>query len=341
MATHVVQSWNELTDRLYADSWRAPLGRFRSKYAFRGMQDAAADLSTSLSRLGGPYARQENHLLRNFRKYAHRDAVPGDSTWNWLSLAQHHGLPTRLLDWSFSPFVALHFATHDFENFDTDGVVWCVDYVSANKMLPARLRKLLRREQADVFTAELLERDAQSLQALDRLAPKKPFVLFLEPPSLDDRIVNQFALFSMISSPTAQMDDWIRAHKPFAQKIVIPAKMKWEVRDKLDQANITERVLFPGLDGLSRVLKRYYSPRKVASRQGSRPVPGPVGLRPVGLRPLGLRPEDGPALPNTESRPARAAASSAHGGNGTSRSPAAGRKAGRKSSRSGRTARDT
>jgi FRG domain len=262
MPNHRVKTWNALAERLYAGSWQPALGRFRSKFAFRGMQNAAATMTTTLSRLGGPFARHEGHLLRNFRKYAHRDEVPGDSIWNWLSLAQHHGLPTRLLDWTFSPYVALHFATHDFERFDTDGVVWCVDYVAAHKLLPQKLRKVLRDEQADVFIPEVLERVAPNLPQFDRLAGRgKPFVLFLEPPSLDDRIVNQFALFSMMSSPAAQMDEWLKDHAGLAHKIVIPASLKWEIRDKLDQANITERVLFPGLDGLSRWLKRYYSPR--------------------------------------------------------------------------------
>ena len=338
VATYVAQSWNDLADRLYAESWQAPLGRFRSKFAFRGMQDAAADLSTSLSRLGGPYARQENHLLRNFRKYAHRDAVPGDSTWNWLSLAQHHGLPTRLLDWSFSPFVALHFATHDFERFDRDGVVWCVDYIAAHKMLPARLRKLLRSEQADVFTAEMLEREAETLPALDRLAPRRPFVLFLEPPSLDERIVNQYALFSLMSSPTAQMDRWIAAHPKLSTKIVIPSKLKWEVRDKLDQANITERVLFPGLDGLSRVLKRYYSPRNVAARKRGSNDDIDQGQEPD---PEDARGGDGGRGRRAVKPSRRAGASSAHDGNGTFRSVGGGRKRRRPPTRSGRAARGT
>ncbi|MDY0039778.1 MAG: hypothetical protein RBS57_05655 [Desulforhabdus sp.] len=86
-------------------------------------------------------------------------------------------------------------------------------------------------------------------------------IIFFEPPSIDDRIVNQFALFPVISDPTAILDDWLSDRPDIWRKIVIPAELKWEIRDKLDQANITERVLFPGLDGLSRWLKRHYSPK--------------------------------------------------------------------------------
>jgi hypothetical protein len=78
---------------------------------------------------------------------------------------------------------------------------------------------------------------------------------------LDDRIVNQYALFSMMSNPATDLDQWLTDHPELYRRIIIPHSLKWEVRDKLDQANITERVLFPGLDGLSRWLKRHYSPR--------------------------------------------------------------------------------
>ena len=272
-----VSSWTELTERLYDQSWKPSLGRFRSNFAFRGMTSADDDLATSLRRLGGSFISHEGHLLRNFRKYAHGNAAQGDSVWNWLALAQHHGLPTRLLDWTFSPFVALHFATAQFERFDVDGVVWCVDYVKAHAMLPSPLRDVLTEEQADVFTTEMLDRAAPGLPELDALSGNGAareggagaggdrggaFVVFLDPPSLDERIVNQFALISLMSDPEADMEDWLARHPDLYRRLIIPAELKWEVRDKLDQANVTERVLFPGLEGLSRWLKRYYSPRR-------------------------------------------------------------------------------
>lgn len=256
-----VGSWNELNEAIYHGSWQESLGRFRSSSAFRGMPGPDWDLRTTLMRLGGPYDKQEGHLLRNFRKYASRNAVQADSAWNWLALAQHHGLPSRLLDWTYSPYVALHFATADLEDFGHDGILWCVDYVKTNALLPKALRDILAEEGSDVFTAEMLSRAADSLSRFDQLAAGR-FVVFWEPPSLDDRIVNQFALFSLMSSPTARLDEWLGEHRDCYRRIVIPASLKWEIRDKLDQANITERVLFPGLDGLSRWLKRYYSPRQ-------------------------------------------------------------------------------
>ena len=256
-----VGTWSELHEELFAGSWQAELGRFRSNLAFRGRGDAEQGLATSLFRLGGDRRALENQLLRNFRKYARRGDVPFDSVWNWLALAQHHGLPTRLLDWTYSPYVALHFASVDLQRYEHDGVVWCVDYVRAHELAPEPLRAALAAEGANVFTADMLDRVAGGIAELEALA-EAPFALFLEPPSLDERIVNQYALFSLLSDATVTLDEWLADRPELARRIVVPAELKWEVRDKLDQANVTERVLFPGLDGLSAWLKRYYLPRK-------------------------------------------------------------------------------
>jgi hypothetical protein len=253
-------SWLELHELLFADSWNTQLSLHRSNFAYRGHSDASVGLSTSLVRLGGDPCELEGQLMRNFRKYAASNAVPRDTPWDWLALGQHHGLPTRLLDWTFSPYVALHFVTQSQRGFDRDGVVWAIDYVRAHELLPQRLCDLLRDEGANVFTTELLTIAAPELHDLEGLADED-FVLFVEPPSFDARIVNQYALFSLLSRPDADLDAWLEAHPELVRRIVVPAELKAEARDKLDQANLTERVLFPGLDGLSRWLTRYYAPR--------------------------------------------------------------------------------
>jgi hypothetical protein len=275
-------TWAGLLEALFAEDWDPGIRRYRSSFAYRGMVDASWHLETSLIRLGGSYVQLEKHLLRNFRKYADRDVVQRDSFWHWLAVAQHHGLPTRLLDWTYSPLVALHFATEDLAYKDKPGIVWCVRITDAQKMLPAPLKPALEREGSHVFTVDMLSRFEEpsvavpaptssvpeptiartrlrDLDDFDNLADE-PFAMFMEPPSIDDRIVNQFALFSVISSPTILMDEWLADQPAIYRRVIVPASLKWQVRDRLDQANITERVILPGLDGLSRWLKRHYSP---------------------------------------------------------------------------------
>jgi hypothetical protein len=256
-----VKNWTELQEALFAESWNESIGRFRSRLAFRGVPDESHDLSTSLNRDQGSFSDHERGLLRAFRKYARGHfAPPCETVWDWLALAQHHGLPTRLLDWTFSPYVALHFITENPDFYPVDGAVWCVDYHETNRLLPEPLQAQLRSEGADVFTADMLAEGAGDLASFDRLA-QHPFVLFLEPPSLDARIVNQFALFSVMNGPQLRLDTFLEKQERGVSRLIIPAALKWEVRDKLDQINVTERVLMPGLDGLCRWLRRYYSPR--------------------------------------------------------------------------------
>jgi hypothetical protein len=262
------RSWTDILDALYAESWNQSLHRFRSPFAFRGLSCASHKLSSSLVRLAGEAdtRRLELALLRNFRKYAATEGQHADSIWDWLALGQHRGLPTRLLDWTYSPLVALHFATDTPDDYDRDSVVWCVNFVEANKRLPQRLRRIMTREGSETLTVDMLSvfKELRDFDALSRT----PFLVFLEPPAIDRRILNQFALFSLMSSPTAQIDAWLEAHPELCRRVVIPAALKWEIRDKLDQANVNERILFPDLDGLSRWLTRYYMPAASSSRLG-------------------------------------------------------------------------
>jgi hypothetical protein len=263
MAGHRVSSWIELQERLYADSWQQAIGRHRSRFVFRGVSDNDDSLTTSLYRMAHGRAEIiEPHLLRSFQKYARGgvQSLASESIWNWLSLGQHHGLPTRLLDWTYSPLVALHFVTADLTHYDRDGAVWCVDFAATNALLPDGLQAVLSRESTGLFTAEMLDEVAGSLTAFDGLS-SEPFAVFIEPPSFDDRIINQFALFCLMNGSNYRLDDWLADRPKLHSRLIIPRELKWEIRDKLDQANISERVLFPGLDGLSDWLRRYYTQR--------------------------------------------------------------------------------
>ena len=256
-----VKTWTDLLTALY-DIRKGKHDRYRSDFVYRGVANKEWGLETSLRRLGPAYQDVEGPMLRSFAKYAKPGEIPSTSLWLKLAVAQHHGLPTRVMDWSVSPKVAAHFATYEEEHFDKDGAIWCVDVVRARELLPQPLRDILTKESAWLFSVEMLDAAIASLEEFDSMSKAGEFIVFFEPPSLDDRIINQAAIMSVL--PGAQLDlrQFLtrRANRGIFYRIVIPKKLKWELRDKLDQNNVTERMLFPGLDGLSRWLKRYYGP---------------------------------------------------------------------------------
>jgi FRG domain-containing protein len=259
-----VGSWRELDEAIVDSSWCRHPERVHSTIVWRGLARSSYTNMSSLARLSDDYPQLERHLIRNFRKYAHREA-PGPAMWDWLALAQHHGLPTRLLDWTFSPLVALHFATATWP--DDEAVLLGVDCEGAHELLPGRLRERYEREGSLVFTTQMLAEFAPHLESFDALSEDGPFVAFFEPPSLDERIVNQAAVLSAISDAKCHMEDWMEEHPPLWRAWRIPSDVKAEVRDRLDQSHINERVLLPGLDGLAAWLRRYYSPRRAPTEE--------------------------------------------------------------------------
>ena len=283
----VAEDWGELQRLLYRNSWNEGLGRHRSPYVFRGTTDTDHELRTALQRFVGDSGKWdlEVHLLRTFRQYARQEIAQPESPFHLMALAQHHGLPTRLLDWTHSPAVAAYFATGG--SPDADGVVWAVDYEAAHDQLPDHFREFLAELGTNMYNAAMLYdlmtqvierstdedheiKERRTLPMLDVRDVIEEFssrqgddyVVFFQPPSIDRRIVNQAALFSTMANPRTSLDEWLERHPELYWKIVIPAERKREFRDKLDQANTNHRTLFPGLDGIATWLREYYSPRE-------------------------------------------------------------------------------
>lgn len=157
----------------------------------------------------------------------------------------------------------LHFATVELDKYDNDGAVWKVNYSQVHNLLQKQQTKSLDTLGARIFTIDALAESIKDLDELDsRRAPNYVVAIFFEPPAVDDRIVNQFAYFSMLSDPFLAINDWFEMphveREVEVTKIIIPKELKWEIRDKLDQSNNNERVLVTGLDGLCAWLKRHY-----------------------------------------------------------------------------------
>ena len=257
-----ISTTEELMPLLSEQEYRPELGRNRSTYLYRGMPNTSYKMETSLSRCCKHLQKRlEPAILNNFLKYAVRqDPTVTQSVWLQMITGQHNGLPTRLLDWTHSALVALHFAmTEDnLEEMDAhDCMVWRIDGNEQISHLPEKYRLAVGREQTTLFSVEMLSRQAESLDQYDEDMGDHSMVI-IEPPSTNNRIIMQYSFFSVTPMGMKDIEKFLDDHTKNTVKYVIDRKLRWRVRDMLDSLNISERLLYPGLDGLSKWVARHY-----------------------------------------------------------------------------------
>jgi hypothetical protein len=254
-----IHSLGELIDSVTPDKPDPITGRRRDAGVYRGVPDVESALLTSLDRLGGgtPHSKAEleSHILRNFIRYS-RPFLGRDTAndWEHLVSAQHHGAPTRLLDWTYSPLVAAFFATRPGK--ECDRVIWRFEWQPVHEKFKLPPRSLMPSELGEMF-----ERGAHfSPWELFDARGDHTFAALIEPPSLDTRLVTQSAVFTLSSDKSAPLDQFLARHKleQTLTKFVIAAKDVARLRDQLDLVGIDERRLFPDLDGVAAALRRYY-----------------------------------------------------------------------------------
>jgi hypothetical protein len=238
-------------------------GRRRDSGVYRGAADASWPLLTSLDTLGGVApahgkAALEEHILRNFIRYSRPFfQAPPVNDWEVLIAAQHHGLPTRLLDWTYSPMVAAHFATVEGAP-EADRAVWRLDWKAVHQFFQLPSRALLIQDLEGIFGQD---RAFTPWTLFGSRARERQFACMIEPPSLDARIASQAATFTLCSDNRQPFDAFLEGHglRSALTRFVIPAKEVSRLRDQLDLVSVDERRLFPDLDGLAAYLRRYYS----------------------------------------------------------------------------------
>ena len=193
----------------------------------------------------------EFKALENFQRRAHlfhetsliRDK---DTILEWWTLMQHYGAPTRVLDWTISPYVALYYAVS--EEYDTDGAIWFLGVWDLIKKMKELYGKEYNPSKEDY---EKIARDPNA----------QPIMHIYSRDKLTDRMINQQGLFTFchnvledhaysIGNVLSKFED----RSNWLLKVVIPKEHKIQFLAKLHAMNITGASLFPGADGIGRYL---------------------------------------------------------------------------------------
>ncbi len=266
ITTVYINTIGEVMDLISDQTRNAEINRLRSGYYYRGQPDVNYRMVTSLWRNCGKRQHElEPSILRYFTKYASiEDPTLKESVWKQMIVGQHYGLPTRLLDWTRSPLVALHFAVNEInlKKMDRrDCVVWRMTMSDMHRNLPEKYARALREAKTSTFSVELLTSVVDSLRQYDEDMGENTLVN-IEPPSISQRIINQYSFFSVIPSGITDIETFLDTHTEETVRYVISRDIRWDIRDLLDQMNVNERIIYPGLDGLSKWITRHYFVRE-------------------------------------------------------------------------------
>lgn len=219
----------------------------------------------------------EREVLETFRNHlityvSHRPT----SDWELLSLAQHHGLPTRFIDWTTNPLVALYFSLR--EKQEANSVkVYVLNYKPKTYFdFVQESRKIAPKPDAATVKASPVETDpydvdgseADSHETTDKAknGDAKPIpspfdiidhVIFT-PPHVSDRIKAQDGVLMAFPDPTKPLDP------SRYLEISIQTSARNEILKRLEKFGVFDRQLFPGLDGVAKWLKyKHYESGKI------------------------------------------------------------------------------
>jgi hypothetical protein len=225
---------------------------------FRGQQRKHWELVPSIVRIGGFDRETEDNIREEFATRAPAlsrfEPLPTND-WDLYFLMQHYGAPTRLLDWTESPVIALYFAVRDNPGY-YDSAIWMLNTYELNR----RVTKI----------GEVVSPSAQGVSKKDanRVVPWLPerwtskkipeFPLAIFPTHIARRISSQRACFTIHGSTKVGFSQFARGKNSCLSKIVIPGRSVKNIRLSLEQIGIDDTTIFPDLEGLGRALTTSY-----------------------------------------------------------------------------------
>ena len=213
---------------------------------YRGHSQVTHNLVPSLLRGNFSETIEHNLYVDSFARGRHLIKNTRNS-WEFLSIMQHYGIPTRLLDWSESLSTALFFALSE---LDSESQIWVTNAFELNRS--NKISKVPKIITIGIDEIKDYEKCFINLDNREKWRYDKP--IFLQIPWVDKRIVNQKGFFTFHSNKKPMEESC----KEYVKSVTISKEAKQGARKFLEYSGINENTLFPDLEGFGRFLKNKY-----------------------------------------------------------------------------------